>query len=109
MWYGRKGVDLEIDLSNGNIERKEGDPKEFAEFLGGKGVNARMAWDRIPPEVEPFSPDNPIIFGAGVLAGTIAPAANRVTVTTKAPQWKFLINSSAGGVWGPALKRAGFD
>jgi aldehyde:ferredoxin oxidoreductase len=109
MWYGRTGVDLEIDLSRGNIERKEGDPKEFEHFLGGKGINSKMAWDRLPPELDPFSPDNLLIFGAGVLDGTIAPSANRTTVTTKAPQWKFLINSSVGGFWGPALKKAGYD
>lgn len=109
MWYGRTGIDLIIDLSRGNIEKSEGDPKEFEDFLGGKGVNSKMAWGMIPPELDAFSPDNPLILGAGLLCGTICPAANRTTITTKAPQWKYLTNSSVGGFWGPALKRAGYD
>ena len=109
MWNGRTGADLRIDLSRGNIEKTEGDPKEFEHLLGGKGINSKKAWELLPPEVDAFSPDNQLIFGAGLLCGTISPAANRTTVTTKSPLWKFLINSSFGGFWGPALKQAGYD
>ena len=67
MRYGETGFNLEIDLSRGNIERVETDPVETELYLGGLGTNAKMIWDRVPPEVEPFSPDNLLIFSAGFI------------------------------------------
>ncbi len=72
MPYGWMGTDLEIDLTRGNIEKREGDPELVRTYLGGKGTNARLLWDRVPPEVDPFSPDNLLIIGTGILTGTIA-------------------------------------
>ena len=54
MRYGETGVNLEIDLSRGNIEQVETDPGLTELFLGGQGTAAKILWDRVPPEVEPF-------------------------------------------------------
>jgi len=59
MNYGWAGTNLYIDLSQGNFERREGDRKSNETYLGAKGTNAKILWDRVPPEVEPFSSDNP--------------------------------------------------
>ena len=85
MIHGWVGSDLEIDLSKGSIEKKEGDPNLYELHLGAKGTNAKMLWDRVPPEVDPFSPHNLLIIGAGVLDGTIVPFANRTAITFKSP------------------------
>lgn len=85
MIYGWAGTDLKIDLSKGKIEREKGDRDLYERYLGAKGTNARILWDRVPPEVEPFSPDNLLIIGAGVLDGTMVPAANRTAITFKSP------------------------
>ena len=82
MRYAETGYNLEIDLSRGNIERVETDPKLTELHLGGLGTNAKILWDRVPPEIEPFSPDNLLIFGTGLLSGTPAPGANRTIVST---------------------------
>ena len=73
MRYAETGFNLEIDLSRGNIERVETDPKLTELHLGGLGTNAKILWDRVPPETEPFSPDNLLIFSTGLLCGTPAP------------------------------------
>jgi len=109
MWYGRTGTDLEIDLSKGNIEKKEGDPKIAEAYLGGKGTIAKLFWDRVPHDLDPFSPDNLLVFGTGILDGTIVPSANRTTVSTRSPQTNLLCYSNFGGFWGPELKHAGYD
>jgi len=57
MRYADTGVNLEINLSRGSIERVGADPKLTELHLGGLGTNARILWDRVTPEVEPFSPD----------------------------------------------------
>lgn len=109
MRFAETGFNLEIDLSRGNIERVETDPRLTAMYLGGLGTNAKILWDRVPPEVGPFSPENLLIFGAGLLTGTPAPGANRTIVSTISPQTRLMAFSMMGGVWAPELKHAGYD
>jgi benzoyl-CoA reductase subunit BamB len=109
MRYAETGFNLEIDLSRGNIERVETDPKQTALYLGGLGTNAKLLWDRVPPETDAFSPDNLLIFSTGLLCGTPAPGANRTIVTTISPQTQLLAYSMMGGFWAPELKYAGYD
>ena len=109
MRYAETGYNLEIDLSRGNIERVVTDPGETELYLGGLGTSAKIMWDRVPPEVEPFSPDNLLIFAAGLLCGTPATGCNRTIVTTISPQTELLAFSMMGGFWAPELKYAGYD
>ena len=109
MRYAETGYNLEVDLSRGNIERVETDPKSTELYLGGLGTNAKLLWDRVAPETDPFSPDNLLIFSSGLLGGTPAPGANRTVVTTISPQTQLLAYSMMGGFWAPELKYAGYD
>ncbi|HBR22479.1 MAG TPA: aldehyde dehydrogenase, partial [Nitrospiraceae bacterium] len=109
MRYGETGFNLEIDLSRGSIHRAETDLKLAELHLGGLGTNTKLLWDRIPPETEPFSPDNLLIFSSGLLCGTPAPGANRTIVTTYSPQTLLMAYSMMGGFFAPELKHAGFD
>lgn len=103
------GYNLEIDLSSGNIERVETDPGLIELYLGGHGTASKLMWERVPPEVEPFSPENLLIFSSGLLHGTQVPGANRSVVTTMNPQTNLYSYSVFGGFFGPELKQAGYD
>lgn len=109
MRYAETGYNLEVDLTRGNIERVATDPKDTELFLGGLGTNAKILWERVPPEVDPFSPENLLIFSAGLLCGTPATGCNRTIVTTISPQTKLMAFSMMGGFWAPELKYAGYD
>ena len=109
MRYAETGFNLEIDLSRGSIERVATDPGLTELHLGGLGTNAKILWDRVPPEIEPFSPDNILIFSTGLLCGTPAIGANRTIVSTISPQTLFMAYSMMGGFWAPELKYAGYD
>ncbi|MGD8539614.1 MAG: aldehyde ferredoxin oxidoreductase N-terminal domain-containing protein [Candidatus Aminicenantes bacterium] len=109
MRYAETGYNLEIDLTQGSIERVTTDPKETELYLGGLGTNAKILWDRVPPEFDAFSPDNLLIFSAGLLCGTPATGCNRTIVTTISPQTKLMVFSMMGGFWAPELKYAGYD
>jgi benzoyl-CoA reductase subunit BamB len=109
MRYGETGFNLEIDLSRGSVEREATDSKLTELYLGGLGTNAKLLWDRVPPEIEPFSPDNLLIFAAGLLAGTPAPGANRTIISTISPQTLLMAYSMMGGFFASELKYAGYD
>jgi aldehyde:ferredoxin oxidoreductase len=109
MRYTETGFNLEVDLTRGNIERVETDPGLTGIHLGGQGTAAKILWDRIPPEVDPFSPDNLLIFSTGLLHATPVPGANRTVVNTISPQTNLLAHSLFGGYFGPELKHAGYD
>ena len=109
MRYAETGINLEVDLTRGNIERVQTDPKDTELYLGGLGTNAKLLWDRVPPEVEPFSPANLLIFSAGLLCGTPATGCNRTIVSTISPQTRLMAFSMMGGFWAPELKYAGYD
>lgn len=109
MRYAETGFVLEVDLTKGSIDRVATDPRDTELYLGGLGTNAKLLWDRVPPEVEPFSPDNLLIFAAGLLCGTPATGCNRTIVSTISPQTKLMAFSMMGGFWAPELKYAGYD
>ncbi len=100
---------MEIDLTRGSIDKVETDPRDTALYLGGNGMNAKLLFDRVPPGTDPWSPDNLLIFGNGLLNGTCVPGANRLSVDTIAPVNGLMGHSLMGGFFGPEMKMAGYD
>ncbi|MDZ7664048.1 MAG: aldehyde ferredoxin oxidoreductase N-terminal domain-containing protein [Desulfotignum sp.] len=109
MRYAETGFNLEVDLTRGNIEKVATDPGDTELYLRGLGTNAKILWDRVGPEVTPFSPENLLIFSAGLLCGTPATGCNRTIVSTISPQTELMAFSMMGGFWAPELKYAGYD
>ncbi len=104
---GYAGRILLIDLSKGSISDAALSPELIRRFIGGAGVNARLAYDNIPEGVSPFSPENALVFGVGPLVGTLAPGACRSNLTSKSPTSGYMA-SSGSGQFG-MLKFAGYD
>jgi aldehyde:ferredoxin oxidoreductase len=109
MRYAETGFNLEIDLSRGSVERVATDPNLTRLYLGGQGTAGKILWDRVPPDIEPFSPENLLVFSAGLLLGTPVPGANRTAVDTFSPQTDRYSHSLFGGFFGAELKYAGYD
>ena len=107
-WIGQI---LHIDLSTGVSSTLPTLP--YAEqYLGGRGLAARLAWDMLPPGIRAFDPANVIFIFPGCLIGTPAPSAGRVTICSLSPQGypdEWYTRSNLGGQWGPELKFAGYD
>lgn len=109
MRYAETGYNLEIDLTRGNIERVETSPNLLSTHLGGLGTSVKLHYDRVPPETQPFDPENLLIFSAGLLCGTPAFSANRTLVSFISPQTGLLAYPMMGGFWAAELKYAGYD
>ena len=103
------GTILRVDLSSGTIEKQPMSESLRLDFVGGRGINVKILFDEVGANVSPLSPENRLIFGAGLLSGTTAPCPARFNVTAKSPLTGILGDSNAGGNFGPALRRAGID
>ena len=100
---------LHVDLSTGK-SWTESVPEDWVmEYLGSRGFNARLLWKHQEVGIDAFAPENPIIFGAGLLTGTHAPSSGRTTVTSKSPATGRYFKTSGGGQWGAQLRYAGWN
>ena len=63
--YGYAGKVLEVNLTTGEISTGELDEQDCRDYLGGAGLGAKIYLDRFPGDVDPLSPENPLIFMTG--------------------------------------------
>jgi len=103
------GKILDIDLSSGRITEREVAAEFGRRFLGGRGFGHKLLYDEVGPDVDPYSPENIVVFANGPLTGTGAPCGGRTEVTTRHPLSQSIGTGNTGGVWGARLKHAGFD
>jgi len=98
-----------IDLTTRNIMVEEIDPALPEQFLGGRGLGAALLSRHLANPAVPLWPQNPLIFTIGPLTGTPWPAGARYHVTFHSPLTGIYGYANAGGFFGPALRRAGYD
>ncbi|MBN2303787.1 MAG: aldehyde ferredoxin oxidoreductase, partial [Anaerolineae bacterium] len=106
---GWAGNILDIDLTTGAIQTLPLDMDMARQFLGGRGLGARLLWDLVGPEVEPLSPENVLIFTTGPLTASGFQTSNRFSVSTKSPLTGTVLDANSGGWWGMQFKRTGHD
>lgn len=107
--YGYAGKILKVDLSSRTTT--EIPTMDYADFIGGWGMAAKIYWDEVPPESDAFDPQNMLIFATGPLCGLPKLSGSRWVVCGKSaattPE-KFSF-CNMGGTWGAELKFAGYD
>ena len=108
--FGYAGAILEVDLSRGHTANLPTD--EYADrFIGGRGLAAKLYWDKVSPQTKAFDPENCLIFATGPMAGFTRLAGSRWQVCGKSPAMEpqFFSHANLGGSWGAWLKFAGYD
>ncbi|HME52276.1 MAG TPA: aldehyde ferredoxin oxidoreductase family protein [Candidatus Lokiarchaeia archaeon] len=100
---------LKIDLASKDISSVPIDEAEYQKFIGGAGMAARILYPMLDGNIEPLSPQNPLLFMSGALAGTMAPNFGRHVVCARSPLTGYWGESNCGGTWGAELKLAGWD
>lgn len=108
--YGNMGTILRLDLSTSGIVKEDAN-KYYKDFLGGRALNHYLLFKDVDvAKVQPFDPENEIIFGVGPLGGTPFPSGGRFQATFIAPMpYSGWGDANSGGAVGPEIKYCGYD
>lgn len=115
-YFGRL---LEVNLSTKEITKTHIPDEDIRKYLGGRGLGAKILYDRLKPGTDPLSPDNILMFMTGPFVSYPIPSSSRTCVVTKSPRTapaksahkhaSSLSYSNMGGFFGPELRFAGYD
>ena len=106
---GYHGNILWVDLTTREVKEESPEDELYQKYLGGYGLGVYYIYNRIKPKCDPLGPDNILGFCPGLLTGTMAPFTGRYMVCGKSPLTGGWGDANAGGKFGPAVKKAGYD
>jgi aldehyde:ferredoxin oxidoreductase len=107
--FGYAGKILYIDL-NSKKSKVVRMPKLFYEkYIGGNGLAIRLLYDNNEANIDPFSPENTLVFAVGPFAGTPIPTSGKYIVQAKSPLTNIMGESISSGLWGQTMRRTGYD
>ncbi|MBI3162288.1 MAG: aldehyde ferredoxin oxidoreductase, partial [Chloroflexi bacterium] len=100
---------LKINLTTGETEEYIVPQQWERDFLGGASLAARILYSSLTPDLDPLSPESPLLFLVGPMTGTSGPTTGRFVICGKSPVTGLWAESNIGGFWGPELRAAGYD
>ncbi|MDF1498930.1 MAG: aldehyde ferredoxin oxidoreductase family protein [Anaerolineales bacterium] len=100
---------LHVDLETGQVRDEKIKGPAAAGFLGGAGMAAHLIYDELVPDLDPLSPEAPLVIATGPLTGTTGPAVGRYVICAKSPATWAWGEANVGGLFGPELRAAGID
>lgn len=107
--FGWTGRVLDIDLTSSQVHDLPLDKNLALTFLGGRGLNSKILFDRVRPGTDPLGPDNVYCVAPGPLSGTVLGMSSRVEVSTLSPYSGILGDGNAGERFATVMKRARAD
>ncbi|MEM3828585.1 MAG: aldehyde ferredoxin oxidoreductase N-terminal domain-containing protein, partial [Conexivisphaerales archaeon] len=110
MIWGYAGMFLEVDLSAKSVKEVRFSDEILKEYVGGRGLAAKILWDKLGDRwetIDPLGPENMLLFLTGPLTGFFP--GGRICVSGKSPQSNGVVGSTIGGEFGVELKCAGYD
>ena len=90
---------LQIDLSKKTVEKETLNGEEIVRAGRYRIAQTLLQLDK--GQVDPLSPQNPLIFSAGPFAGSNFSNANRISVGCKSPLTGGIKEANAGGTFAP--------
>jgi aldehyde:ferredoxin oxidoreductase len=106
---GYSGKILTIDLEKNSFNIQTFDESFARKYLGGNGFAAKILYDGLKPGIDPFSPENMVVFAVGPVTDTRAPGTSRGYVASKSPLTGGFFDSTFGGRFAITQKRTGFE
>jgi aldehyde:ferredoxin oxidoreductase len=108
MSHEPNGRMLSIDLTTQSSEVVEIPGKIIRQYIGGRGLGAKLLYDRVPGGADPLGSDNQLIFTAGPLSGTRFFYSSKANLTTKSPLTGIYLYSICSGILAQEIRKAGF-
>ena len=108
-YKGYMGDMLLVDLSSGEVSHYDVPDEDYEQYLGGKGLAAKILFDLLPTGTDPLGKDAILIINTGPLTGSWGPCTSRFNVTAKSPLTGCIASSNCGGNFGIHLKKCGYD
>ncbi|ADI32364.1 aldehyde ferredoxin oxidoreductase family protein [Staphylothermus hellenicus] len=105
-WWGRI---LRIDVSKRKYVVQELDPSIYSNYIGGRGLAAKILWDELVPGVDPLSPHNKLVIASGPLSGLPLPSSGKLVVASKSPLTNGYGDGNIGTMASVHLRKAGYD
>lgn len=78
-------------------------------FLGGRSLSSKIIYDEVEPNCEPLGKKNKLVIATGLLSGTIASSASRISIGGKSPLTNGIKEANVGGVAGARLSKCGIQ
>ncbi|PSQ56122.1 aldehyde ferredoxin oxidoreductase [Halobacteriales archaeon SW_8_68_21] len=91
-----QGPLLTIDLTERTASTTPIDDR-LAAFVGGRGLNTSLAYDRIPFDADPLGPENRLYLSTGPMQYSTTSYTGRMAATSLSPLTNGLLSSNAGG------------
>ncbi|MCL2321928.1 MAG: aldehyde ferredoxin oxidoreductase family protein [Oscillospiraceae bacterium] len=108
--YAYTGKILYVDLSTGRHKIGTFDEDFAKNYIGGTGFGVKTLIDNSKPGLDPFDPENPLIYVTGATTGTLVPCtASKFGVFAKSPATNLLGEAYSTGQFGADLRMAGYD
>jgi aldehyde:ferredoxin oxidoreductase len=105
--YG--GEILHVDLGTGESRTETIDESDARRFLGGNGFAAKLVHEHVPPDADPFDPENVVVFAVGPMNLTPFQSTSRGVVGFVSPMTNGFFDSTFGGSFPRAQKSIGFE
>ena len=106
---GYNGKILRVNLSNNSTSVETIDELSCRKYLGGAGFVSYFLLKELRQGIDPFSPENKLIFALGPVTGVPLPGSGRHCVGAKSPLTGGYGKAESGGFWGAELKHTGYD
>ncbi|MHA2181513.1 MAG: aldehyde ferredoxin oxidoreductase N-terminal domain-containing protein, partial [Promethearchaeota archaeon] len=100
---------LDIDLTNKKISKKILPGDIYRLYPGGTALGVYLMLQEMAPNIDPFSPDNLLVFAVSPFAGLPISGTSRLTISTKSPLTGACGDSQGGGDFPAFLKANGYD
>ena len=100
---------LVVDLTTKTTQEQEIPRKYYDQYVGGRGLGARLMHDFVAPTVDPLGPENALIFVSGPLNATRAFYSSKSLLATKSPQSGTCLYTISSGVFCHNLSKCGYD
>ncbi|TFH11347.1 MAG: aldehyde:ferredoxin oxidoreductase [Candidatus Atribacteria bacterium] len=107
---GYTGRTLYVNVDTGVIEERPVTQQMKDVFIGGRGFGVWRLWNAVQETTKWDDPENELVISSGPVGGTTNyPGSGKSIVVSLSPLTHGVIDSNAGGYFGPYLKFAGWD